>query len=65
MSRPAMMPVKPTMEPTGEVDAAGQDDEGHADGEDRVEGRLLDEDLDVGAGQEGALHDGEEDEPAR
>ena len=45
----------------GEVDAAGQDDERHADGEDRVERRLLDEDLDVRAGQEGALDDREED----
>ncbi len=43
-----------------EVDAAGQDDEGHADGEDAVERRLLDEDLDVGASEEGTLHPGEE-----
>ncbi len=62
MSSPAMMRGEAHDRAHGEVDAAGQDDEGHADGEDRVEGRLLDEDLDVGAGQEGALDEREEDD---
>ncbi len=30
-----------------EVDATGDDHEGHADGEDRVDGRLLGQDLEV------------------
>ena len=57
MSSPAMIAGEAHDRADGQVDAAGQDDERHADGQDRVDGGLLDEDLEVGAGQEGALQD--------